>query len=126
MSTRPPSGAFGPWIADVEPGEERAQLRLVGGIAAAFIGSWHPLVATIRRAEDDACAKADTLRMLNVLPSLTRRRIVSVFGGVMWAKGQANRRPASKRRRGAEPNEPVARFSDLPRSDRRKPQCEIA
>jgi hypothetical protein len=46
-----PAGAFGPWIADLDESEERAQLRLVGGIAASFIGSRHPLVATLRNAE---------------------------------------------------------------------------
>jgi hypothetical protein len=114
MNGARPPGGFGPWVADLEKAEERAQLRLVGGVAASFIGSRHPLVATLRKAEDESTAKAEALRMFNLLPSLTRRRIVSVFGGVMWARERTNRRAPPGRRRAPEPAEPVARFSDLP------------
>jgi hypothetical protein len=114
MNGAHPPGGFGPWVADLEHAEERAQLRLIGGITASFIGCQHPLVAVLRRAEDDAAAKAEALRMLNALPSLTKRRIVSTFGGVMWAR----KRPLRARRGSAEPAEPVAKFSDLPLTEK--------
>jgi hypothetical protein len=113
MNAAHPHGRFGPWSAGLERAEERAQLRLISGIAASFIGCRHPLIATLRKAEDNAAAKAEALRMLNVLPSLTRRRIVYVFGGVMWARERAAQRSRSRHRAG-EPEEPCARFSDLP------------
>jgi hypothetical protein len=110
-----PPGGFGPWVVDLDPAEQRAQLRLIGGIAASFIGCQHPIVAILRRAEGDPVAKAEALRMLNRLPSLTKRRIISTFGGVMWARPQPSRPSASgMRRRPAEPTEPTGRFSDLP------------
>jgi hypothetical protein len=111
-------GAFGPWIPNLQPVEERAQLRLIAGVAASFIDTSHPIIATLRRAEGDASAKAEALRMLNVLPSLTRRTIMSTYAGVMWAKQRARHQPMSWRRRQMnEPAEPVARFSDLPPSE---------
>jgi hypothetical protein len=111
-----PAGGFGPWVADLEHAEERAQLRLIGGITASFIGCQHPIIAILRRAEGDADAKAEALRMLNCLPSLTKRRIISVFGSVMWAHKRPTRRPASRgRRRSTGPAEPIGKFSDLVR-----------
>jgi hypothetical protein len=114
MNGPDPAGGFGPWVADLERAEERAQLRLIGGITASFIGCQHPLVAVLRRAEDDAAAKAEALRMINTLPSLTRRKIISTFGSVMWA----HKRPLRTRRRSAEPAEPVAKFSNLPLTEK--------
>ena len=111
MNVAHPHGRFGPWSAGLEKAEERAQLRLMSGVAASFIGCRHPLIATLRQAEDDADAKAEALRMFGILPSLTRRRIVSTFAGVMWAKERAAQRSRS-RTSGGEPAEPCARFSD--------------
>jgi hypothetical protein len=113
MNAAHPHGRFGPWSAGLERVEERAQLRLMGGVAASFIGCRHALIATLRKAEEDADAKAEGLRMFGILPSLTRRRIVSTFSGVMWARERAAQR-ARSRRRADEPEEPCARFSDLP------------
>jgi hypothetical protein len=83
-----------------------------------------PIIATLRRAEDDPSAKAEALRMFGILPAFTKRRILSVFGGVMWAReraAQSSRGRCSIRLR--EPDEPCARFSDLP-SNTEKFACE--
>jgi hypothetical protein len=111
MNGAHPAGGFDPWVADLERAEECAQLRLIGGITASFVGCQHPLVAILRRAENDAAAKAAALCMLNVLPALTKRKIISVFGGVMWA----HKRPLRARRRLTAPAEPIGKFSDLVR-----------
>jgi hypothetical protein len=74
MNAALPHGHFGPWSAGLERAEERAQLRLIGGIAASFLGCQHPLIATLRRAESEESAKAEALRMFNALPSLTCAR----------------------------------------------------
>jgi hypothetical protein len=81
-----PAGGFGPWTAgDLSPIERAAQLRLLAGVAACFVGSANPVVTTLRRAEHDDDAKAQALALLNGIPSLTRRKIISTFGAVMWA-----------------------------------------
>jgi hypothetical protein len=84
---------FGPWAPDVEADERRRQFRSLAALAAAFTGSGSALVLALREAERDDNAAARALEILNDLPSLTRRRILSTFGAVTW--------PATRRCRGA-------------------------
>jgi hypothetical protein len=77
---------FGPWAPGVEADERRRQFRCMAALAAAFTGSQSALVAAMREAERDDNAAGRALELLNDLPALTRRRIVSTFGGVTWPR----------------------------------------
>src|SRR5258707_16654 len=95
---------FGPWSPDVDSVERVAQLRALCALAAVFCSSQHPLVAELRRAETDPDAAERALTLLDALPSLTRRRLISVFAVVTFPK-------VSKPRQGRPsiaPNEPAA------------------
>jgi hypothetical protein len=82
---------FGPWAPDIAPEERRRQFRSLAALAAAFTGSGSALVVAMRAAELDDAAAARALEVLNGLPALTRRRILSTFGAVTW--------PCARRRR---------------------------
>jgi hypothetical protein len=82
--------SFGPWAPNVAPEERRRQFRSLAALAAAFTGSGSALVLALREAERDDGAAAWALEVLNGLPALTRRRILSTFGAVTW--------PAARRR----------------------------
>ena|SRR5258708_5943344 len=84
--TSAPAGPFGPFRPDVDPVERVAQLRSLGTSAAVFLGSSHPLVATLRAAETDADAAGRALDLLDRTPTLTRRRMLSVFSRVTWPR----------------------------------------
>jgi hypothetical protein len=86
--------AFGPWAPGLDPVERAAQLRCIAGLAALFVGSAHPLVAALQAAERDPEAAAQAFAMLDALPTLTRRRVLSAFGAVTW--------PAARRERSRE------------------------
>jgi hypothetical protein len=75
----PIRGAFGPWLRALGDCERCAQLRSLAALAAVFVGSANPLVTTLRRAErdDDALARAYTL--LEALPSIPKRRLLSTY-----------------------------------------------
>jgi hypothetical protein len=77
-------GAFGPWSPGLESVERVAQRRCLAGLAAVFLGSGHPLIVELRAAERDSDAVARALELLDRVPSLTRRRMLSVFGAVTW------------------------------------------
>lgn len=81
---------FGPWAPDVEADERRRQFRSLAALAAAFTGSGSALVVALREAELDDAARGRALEVLNGLPALTRRRILSTFGSIIW--------PAARRR----------------------------
>jgi hypothetical protein len=83
--------AFGPWSRGIDPIERDAQLRCLAGLAAAFVGSAHPLVAALRTTERDAEAAARALQMPDALPSLTRRRLLTTFGAVTRPKSRQPR-----------------------------------
>jgi hypothetical protein len=75
---------FGPWSPGLSAEERKAQFRSLTALAAAFNGAVHPLVAALRDAERDEASAAHALDVLNALPALTRRRMLSVFGAAMW------------------------------------------
>jgi hypothetical protein len=54
-------------------------LRSLAVLAATFLGSAHPLVGTLRAAEADSEAAAHALAMIDGIPSLTRRRMLTTF-----------------------------------------------
>jgi hypothetical protein len=75
---------FGPWVAGIDPVERGKQFRSLAALTAAFFGSEHRLVLELRQAESDADAAARALDLLDKLPSLTKRRLLSVFGSITW------------------------------------------
>ena len=79
-----PAAPFGPWSPGIAPVERIAQLRSLAALAAVSVGSGHPLVAELRKAETDPDAAERALALLDGLPSLTRRRLISTFGTVTF------------------------------------------
>jgi hypothetical protein len=76
---------FGPWGPDViDPTERVAQLRSLAALSAIFLGSHHELVVTLRAGETDETAAARALELLDHVPSLTKRRLLSTFGTITW------------------------------------------
>jgi hypothetical protein len=75
---------FGPWVPGVDAAERKAQLRSLAALGAAFLGSGSPVVMALREAEADPTKAADALAALNAVPTLRRRRLLSVFGAVTW------------------------------------------
>jgi hypothetical protein len=75
---------YGPWSATVPNDERFRQLRCLAGIAAVMLGSAHPLTRKLRLAEDDAMSFVRAQELLNMLPALTRRRLLSIFSAVTW------------------------------------------
>jgi hypothetical protein len=80
------SVAFGPFLAHVDRVEKIAQLRSLATSAAAFLGPGHELVSTLRRAENDEAAAAEALALIDKVPSLTKRKLLSLFGSVTWPR----------------------------------------
>ena len=77
--------AFGPWSPGLtDSAERKAQFRSLAALSAAFLGANHEIVSTLRHAENDDAAAARALALLDSTPTLTRRRILSVFGRVTW------------------------------------------
>jgi hypothetical protein len=76
--------SYGPWSPACTTEERGKQLRSLAALAAAYLGSDHLLVAELRAAETDAMAFVRAQEMLDVLPSLTRRRLLSTFSTVTW------------------------------------------
>jgi hypothetical protein len=83
---------FGPWVAGIDPAEREKQFRSLAALAAVFLGSSHQLVAELRAAETDPEAAARALELIDAVPSLTRRRLLSVFGSVTWPRPKSRGR----------------------------------
>jgi hypothetical protein len=79
-------GLFGPWSPTVDPPERGKQFRALAALSAAFLGANHEIVSTLRHAENDDAAAARALELLDATPTLTRRRLLSVFGSVTWPR----------------------------------------
>jgi len=116
------AGAFGIFLDVLGPGPKPDPIARAGavgrccGIAVLLLRSSHPLIPLLRRAERDDEALARALAMINALPTTVRRRLIATYGAIAWARPQPGRsRTYRVRRRSAEPSEPVAKFSDLPR-----------
>jgi hypothetical protein len=82
-ASRSPAGLFGPFRPDVDRVEKTAQFRALAMGAAVYCGSDHELVGELRKAETDETAAANALELLDRLPSLTRRRLISTFAAIM-------------------------------------------
>jgi len=86
------SSTFGPWVRNIDPDERAKQFRSLSALAAVFLGSGHELVGELRAAETDPEAAARALQLLDHVPSLTRRRLLSTFGSVTWGPPKLRRR----------------------------------
>lgn len=91
MTSRLP---YGPFVRDLDPQERARQLRCLQGLAAVYLGSTSPLIAALRRAETDSAALPQAAELLDYAPSLTRRKMLSVFGAVTWPRPQTVRERA--------------------------------
>jgi len=81
--TVPPAGLFGPFLPHTDRAEQKAQFRALAMGAAVYVGSSHPLIDMLRRAETDHNAAAEALAMFDRLPSLRRRHIIATFAAIM-------------------------------------------
>jgi hypothetical protein len=81
---------------DIRPDaiERAGQLGRLCGIAAAQLGSSHPIITLLRQAERDDAALAQALAAIAVLPSLTRRRLIATLAGD--GMGEAGRQAATR------------------------------
>jgi hypothetical protein len=72
---------FGPFRPDIDATDRAAQLGELRGLVAAFCWHDHKLSRALRAAETgDEAALAEALAEIDALPSLRKRRILSVFG----------------------------------------------
>lgn len=75
---------FGPFVPGIDPTERIAELRSLAVLVAVFTGSANPLVTLLRQAEIDPEAGTQALELLDRVPSLTRRKLLSTFGSVTY------------------------------------------
>ena len=75
----PLRGAFGPWLRALGDCERCAQLQSLAALAAVFFGSANPLVTALRRAEHDDDALASAYMLLEAMPTLPKRRLLSAY-----------------------------------------------
>jgi hypothetical protein len=80
---------FGPWSPTIQREERGKQLRSLASIAHVILGPRHPLIAELRRAETDAIASVKAQDLIEKLPALTRRRMLSVFSAVTFGRQEA-------------------------------------
>jgi hypothetical protein len=79
---------FGPWSPTIQREERGKQLRSLASIAHVF-GPHHPLIAELRGAETDAVAFVKAQELVEKLPALTRRRMLSAFSAVTFGRQEA-------------------------------------
>ena len=82
MTTAVQRGAFGPWLPNVGQVERCAQLRSLAALATVFLGCANPIVMALRRAEQDDAELARAYALLDALPSIPKRRLLSTFAAV--------------------------------------------
>jgi hypothetical protein len=76
-------GRFWPLAPDLAPVEQVAWLRALCALTAVFVGTNHPIIDLLRRAESDHAAAAEAVVAFDSLPTLRRRRIISVLAAIM-------------------------------------------
>lgn len=86
-------GAFGPWLRELGDPERCAQLRRsLASLAALFVGSDNPLVTALRRAERDDGELARAFALLEALPSIPKRQLLTTYLVVEDASAVQTRR----------------------------------
>jgi hypothetical protein len=81
--TDPPAMPFGPWSPGVTEYDRRAGLRAICALCAAYCGSDHRIVTTLRLAERVPDMMGHALQEFDGLPALRRRHIVGTYAAVM-------------------------------------------
>jgi hypothetical protein len=81
-TTAPMRGAFGPWLRALGDCERCAQLRSLAALAAVYVGSSNLLVTVLRRAEQDDNELARAFALLEALPSIAKRRLLTTYQAV--------------------------------------------
>jgi hypothetical protein len=76
--SRPPPTVL-PCLRELGDSERCALLRSLAALGAVFVGSSHPLVTALRRAEQDDDALAEACALLEALPSLPKRHLLVTF-----------------------------------------------
>ena len=80
-----PEPGFGPWASDLDDAERLARFRSMRALAVVFAGPASPLVSELRQAEINPSAAERALALLEALPPLRRRRLLSVYLAVHQA-----------------------------------------
>ena len=81
-------GAFGLWRRELGDSERNAQLRSLAALAAVFVGNRNPLVTALRLAEEDDTELGRAYVLLEALPTLPKRRLLSTYLAVHEAGGR--------------------------------------
>jgi hypothetical protein len=77
---------FGPFVDGLDPAERARQFRSLSVLAAAYTGSGSELVRALKDAEKDYAAAPRALELLDRMPALTKRKMLSIFGAVTWGR----------------------------------------
>jgi hypothetical protein len=72
---------FGPWGPGIDAAERAKQFRSLAVLAAAFCGSGSEWVLALRAAEQDPIAAPRALELLDKMPALMRRPMLSPIDG---------------------------------------------
>ncbi|MGU3541029.1 hypothetical protein [Methylobacterium sp. A54F] len=76
----PAADRWGPFVPDIDPAEQRAQLRALRVIVRLLTGPRGAELATLlRRAEQDPAALEAAVAALNRLASIDRRQVLASF-----------------------------------------------
>ncbi len=80
-----PARSYGPWSPTVDATERVAQLRSLSALAFAYFGPDHRLISELRAGETDIGGFARDQDLVEALPALIHRRILSTFARVTWS-----------------------------------------
>jgi class 3 adenylate cyclase len=78
---------YGPWSPSLHDEVERGkQLRSLQALVAVYMGSTSPLIAQLREAEANPGALMAASEVLDKVPSLKQRNILTTFAAITWPK----------------------------------------
>jgi len=79
-------GGYGPWSPTCDQVQRRLQMRCLSAIAYVYLGPAHPLWRTLRAGETDPMAYVQAQDLVEALPALVRRKLLSTFMRVTWPR----------------------------------------
>lgn len=89
MNAASDTGNWGPWSPQIDAAERVARLRALRAFVQAFYGTLHPLNKALYFAESLETADLDAAaRELELLPALSRRKILSTYAAMIAFKAQ--------------------------------------
>ncbi len=77
---------YGPWSPTCGYEERCRQLRCLSAIAYMLLGPHNALWRTLRSAEADAKAFTDAYTLVETLPALVQRRLLSTHMAITWPR----------------------------------------